>query len=169
MSPTLFWPYTQTTSSTYIASKKGIILQIYPHCLIQFHSLGYSLYPYPIGSYTSFTLKEVYWSYLESQSQHIEKWRIQLIYHQSQLQMAFREVNTSMHSRRIRDCTWVSVAQSILPNRWKFDRLHTEGRIFTYRITYTGRPQNSWTSQSSTSTTAERVLPSIGLDPLASR
>ena len=80
--------------------------------------------------------------------------RIQLVHHRNQLQTAIRDVYTSLHSWRIRNCIWVSVAQRLLSNQWKLDRPHTEWRIFTWRIHYTSRPRNLRTSRSSTTTIA---------------
>ena len=47
---------------------KRIVLQIYPNCLHQSHSLGNLLFPSPIESYTSSILKKVYWSHFILQS-----------------------------------------------------------------------------------------------------
>ena len=56
-----------------LASKKKLSQKTYPHCLIRSHRLGNLLFPFPIGSHTSFTSKEGRWLPSPSQSLQIER------------------------------------------------------------------------------------------------
>ena len=61
-----------STSSRHRFTER-IVLQIYPNCLRQSLDLGNLPFPSPIGSYTSFTSKKVYWSHFTLKSRHTEQ------------------------------------------------------------------------------------------------
>ena len=151
MSPTLIWPYTQLpVPLTSLLQKESSYKKSIHPALSNHRNLGILHSHTPLDLTLLSHRKRVIDHNQSFNLRELTNRRKQLLLYRDRIQTSIREAITPSQNRRSRDCIQVSVAQSLLSNRRKLDRLHTEWRIFTHRIPYTGGPRNSRTPRSST-------------------